>query len=124
MDSVRQLKYAKLIQKELGELFLRDGKDWYGPHFVTVTHVKITPDLGLARVHISVFKAPNPLEILKSLKKHNAEVRFHLGRKIGKQARIVPELEFFIDDSLDYSDKMDAIFKSIHIPPADNAADS
>ena len=124
MDSVRQLKYAKLIKKELGELFLREGKNWYGSHFVTVTHVKITPDLGLARVHISVFKAPNPLEILKSLKKHNAEVRFHLGRKIGKLARIVPELEFFIDDTLDYSDKMDAIFKSIDIPPAEDSSDS
>ena len=124
MDSVRQLKYAKLIQKELGELVLRDGKDWYGPHFVTVTHVKITPDLSLARVHLSVFKAQKPLEILKALKKHNATVRFHLGKKIGKQARIVPEIEFFIDDSLDYSDKMDAIFKSIDIPPAEDSSDS
>jgi len=117
MDSVRQQKYAKLIQKELGELFQREGRSWYGPHFVTVTGVKITPDLGLARVHLSVFKAPKPLEILKSLKKHKTEVRLELGRRIGKQARIIPELEFFIDDSLDYAEKMDAIFKNLHIPP-------
>ncbi|MBK9399730.1 MAG: 30S ribosome-binding factor RbfA [Bacteroidetes bacterium] len=117
MDSVRQQKYAKLIQKELGELFQREGRGWYGPHFVTVTGVKITPDLGLARVHLSVFKAPKPLEILKSLKKHKTEVRLELGRRIGKQARIIPELEFFIDDSLDYAEKMDAIFKNLHIPP-------
>lgn len=120
MDSVRQQKYAKLIQKELGELFQREGRNWYGPHFVTVTGVKITPDLGLARVHLSVFKAPKPLEILKSLKKHKAEVRLQLGRRIGKQARIIPELEFFIDDSLDYAEKMDAIFKNLHIPPPEN----
>ncbi len=117
MDSVRQQKYAKLIQKELGELFQREGRNWYGPHFVTVTGVKITPDLGLARVHLSVFKAPKPLEILKNLKKHKTEVRLQLGRRIGKQARIIPELEFFIDDSLDYAEKMDAIFKNLHIPP-------
>ncbi len=118
MDSVRQQKYAKLIQKELGELFQREGRNWYGPHFVTVTGVKITPDLGLARVHLSVFKAPKPLEILKNLRKHKTEVRLQLGRRIGKQARIIPELEFFIDDSLDYAEKMDAIFKNLHIPPA------
>ena len=118
MDSVRQQKYAKLIQKELGELFQREGKNWYGPQFVTITSVKITPDLGLARVHMSVFKAPKPLEILKSLKKHHAEVRLQLGRRIGKQARIIPELEFFIDDSLDYAEKMENIFKNLHIPPA------
>jgi len=119
MDSVRQQKYAKLVQKELGEIFQREGSNWYGPQFVTVTHVKITPDLGLARVHLSVFKAPKPQEILKSINKHKAEVRFHLGKKIGKQARIIPELEFFIDDSLDYSDKMDAIFRNLDIPPAE-----
>lgn len=124
MDSVRQQKYAKLIQKELGELFQREGRNWYGPHFVTVTGVKITPDLALARVHLSVFKAPKPLEILKSLKKHKAEVRLQLGRRIGKQARIIPELEFFIDDSLDYADKMDAIFKNLHIPPASENEES
>lgn len=118
MDSVRQQKYAKLIQKELGELFQREGRNWYGPIFVTVTGVKVTPDLGLARVHISVFKAPKPQEILKNLKIHKAEIRLQLGRRIGKQARIIPELEFFIDDSLDYAEKMDAIFKNLHIPPA------
>ena len=119
MDSVRQQKYARLIQKELGELFQREGINWYGPQFLTVTHVKVTPDLGLARVHVSVFKAPKPQDILKSLRKHTSEIRLQLGRRIGKQARIIPELEFFIDDSLDYAEKMDAIFKNLHIPPAE-----
>lgn len=120
MDSVRQLKYARLIQKELGELLQREGRNWYGPHFVTVTGVKVTPDLSLARVHVSIFKAPKPKDILKSLEKHKGEIRLHLGRKIGKQARIIPDLDFFIDDSLDYAEKMDAIFKNLHIPPAVN----
>lgn len=120
MDSVRQLKYARLIQKELGELLQREGRNWYGPHFVTVTGVKVTPDLSLARVHVSIFKAPKPKDILKSLEQHKGEIRLQLGRKIGKQARIIPDLDFFIDDTLDYAEKMDAIFKNLHIPPAGN----
>ncbi|CAN5389001.1 hypothetical protein BH11BAC2_BH11BAC2_03290 [soil metagenome] len=117
MDSVRQQKYAKLIQKELGDLFLRDGKDWYGNQFVTVTSAKITPDLALARVQISVFKAEKPLEIIKALKKHHTEIRHQLGLRIGKQARIIPNLEFFLDDTLDYVDKIENLFKNLHIPP-------
>lgn len=118
MDSIRQQKYAKLIQKELGDIFQKEGRSWLGPHFITVTGAKVTPDLGLARVYLSVFKAPNPKEILKNLNTHKTEIRGALGRRIGKQARIIPDLEFFIDDSLDYAEKMDAIFKNLHIPPA------
>jgi ribosome-binding factor A len=117
MDSVRQQKYAKLIQKELGEIFQREGKNWYGNHFVTITGVKITPDLSLARVNISLFKASKPAEIIKALKTNIHEIRHQLGLRIGKQARIVPNLEFFHDDSLDYVEKMDTLFKNLHIPP-------
>ena len=109
MDSVRQQKYAKLIQKELGEIFQREGRNWYGNHFVTVTGVKVTPDLSLARVRISLFKAPKPAEVIKSLKTNMNEIRHHLGLRIGKQARIIPNLEFFHDDTLDYVEKMEKL---------------
>ena len=118
MDSVRQQKYAKLIQKELGDLFQKEGRNWYGPHFVTVTGARITPDLALARIQISIFKAPKPAEVMKSLSRHKNEIRRELGKRIGRQARIIPELEFFLDDSLDYVEKIDNIFKNLHIPPA------
>ena len=120
MDSVRQQKYSKLIQKELGELFQREGRNWYGNHFITVTGVKVTPDLGLARVQISIFKAPDPKLILKDIKKHLSEIRKELGLRIGKQARIVPQLEFFIDNSLDNVEHIDKLFKNLHIPPAED----
>ncbi len=118
MDSVRQQKYARLIQKELGDIFLREGKNWYGNQFVTVTGVKVTSDLSIARVHISVFKAPKPEDVLLALKKNHHEVRHQLGLRIGKQARIIPDLQFFIDNSLDYAEHIDKLFKNLHIPPA------
>lgn len=119
MDSTRQLKFSKLIQKELGEIFIQEGKNFYGNQFVTITGVTITPDLSIARVRVSIFKAPKPAEIIKLLKKHSNEIRKALGNRIRNQARIIPNLEFFHDDSLDYVDKMEEIFKKINIPPAE-----
>ena len=116
MDSTRQLKYSRLIQKEIGDLFMKEGKNFYGSSFITITGVKVTPDLSIARVYISVFKEKGEAVILK-LESHKREIRRKLGERIRNQARIIPELEFFIDDSLDYADKIDKIMKDLHIPP-------
>jgi ribosome-binding factor A len=116
MDSKRQLQYGRLIHKEISDLFLREGKSFYGSSFVTVTGVKVTPDLSLARIHISVFKEKGT-EVLKKIETHHREIRKKLGERIRNQARIIPELEFFIDDSLDYAERIDKIFKDINIPP-------
>jgi ribosome-binding factor A len=117
MDTTRQLKYARLIQKELGDIFQKDGKSFYGSAFVTLTMVRVTPDLSIARAYVSVFK-DNKEEILRKLESHKSEIRKRLGDRIRNQARIIPDLEFFIDDSLDYAEKMDKIMRDIHIPPA------
>ena len=124
MDSTRQLKFSKLIQKELGEIFALDGKNYYGSNFVTITGVTVTPDLSIARVRVSIFKATRPLDVIKSLKSHSSEIRKSLGNRIRNQARIIPNLEFFHDDSLDYVDKMDELFRKIHIPAEPNGARS
>ena len=116
MDSTRQLKFAKLIQKEIGDVFLKEGRNFYGASFVTVTGVKITPDLSKARIHISVFQNKGE-QVLQQLQIHAHEIRKALGNRIRNQARIIPELEFFIDDSLDYAEKIDKIMKDIVIPP-------
>jgi ribosome-binding factor A len=118
MDSTRQLKFSKLIQKELGEIFTLEGKNFYGNQFVTITGVTITPDLSVARVRVSIFKTTKPADVMKSLKSHAGEIRKSLGNRIRNQARIIPNLEFFLDDSLDYVDKMEELFKKINIPPA------
>ncbi|MFN5346996.1 MAG: ribosome-binding factor A [Bacteroidota bacterium] len=117
MDSVRQQKYARLIQKELGEIFQREGRNWFGQNFITITSARVTPDLGLARIQLSMFKVAEPKLILKQLSIHKNEIRKALGLRIGKQARIIPELEFFHDDSLDYVEKIEKIFKNLNIPP-------
>lgn len=119
MDSTRQLKFGRLIQKEIGELFQREGKNFYGSSFITVTTVRITPDLSIARIHVSTFHESGE-EVLKKLNSHRKEIRHKLGDRIRNQARIIPELEFYIDDSLDYAEKIDKIMKDIVIPPDDN----
>lgn len=121
MDSTRQHKFGRLIQKELGEIFQRDGKSFYGQNFVTITGVRITPDLSVARVQVSIFKAPKPEEVMNMIRDNTHEIRRELGKRIRNQARIIPALEFFLDDSLDYVDKMENIFKNINIPPAPDA---
>lgn len=117
MDSVRQEKYAKLIQKELGEIFQLEARAWLGSAFITVTQVRVTPDLGLARAQISLFKEKQPELLMKTIRKHSSEIRKALGLRIGKQARVIPQLEFFHDNSLDYVDKMENLFRNLNIPP-------
>ncbi len=120
MDSTRQLKYSKLIQKEISDIFQKEGKSYYGSAFVTVTGTKVTPDLSIVRIYISVFKTSGE-EVIKNLYTHSREIRRKLGERIRNQARIIPELEFFIDDSLDYAEKIDKIMKDIVIPPEEKS---
>jgi ribosome-binding factor A len=117
MDSTRQNKFARLIQKELAELFQKEGSNFYGNSFVTVTKAKVTPDLAIARIYLSIFKDKDPDRVIKSLRSQMHFIRKKLGNKIKNQARIIPELEFYLDDSLDYAEKIDNIMKNLHIPP-------
>jgi ribosome-binding factor A len=119
MDSTRMQKYARLIQKEIGDIFLREGRNFFGGSFLTVTGVRVTPDLSIARVYVSTFHEKGD-DVLQKLHTHEREIRKLLGVRIRNQARIVPALEFFIDDSLDYAEKMNKIMKDIVIPPERN----
>lgn len=116
MESKRQQKYGKLIQKELAEIFQRDAKSLFGGILVTVTHVKVSPDLGLARVYLSFMLAKNKAELLEKIKAEKSKIRAALGNKIRKQARIIPELEFFVDDTLDHAAHMEDLFSKLNIP--------
>ena len=118
MESKRQQQYAKLIRKDMGDLFNKIGRDIYGNNFVTVTEVKMTPDLSLAKIYVSVLAASDKQQVVARINQRKGELRGHLGRKIGKQVRIVPDIQFYLDDTLDTAEKMDKIFKDLHIPPS------
>lgn len=110
MDSIRQQKTANLIKKELAEIFLFDGPQVYDC-MVTVTKTTITKDLSIARAYLSIFNAEDSEAVLKAVRSNTKEIRFRLGQKIKNQIRIIPHLEFFIDDSLDYIERIETLLK-------------
>lgn len=111
MDTTRQNKIARLIQKELAEIFQREGQNLFHGMLISVTKVRVSPDLSIARVHLSVYPSEKGQEIISEIKLLHAKFRGMLGQKVGKQLRIVPQLDFFIDDSLDYIENIDRLLK-------------
>ena len=109
MDSIRQNKVARLIQKDLSEIFQQECKTYAEGAMLSVTTVRVSPDLSYAKIYI--FPSERTDAVMKSLEEKNKNIRFILGKKIGKQMRIIPELRFFVDDSLDYIDKIDELLK-------------
>ncbi len=116
MDSTRQQKYNRLFQKEIGELFQREGYNFFGKAFVTVTNVKVSPDLGIAKVYLSIFGSKDSAKVIEEIEKHYKEIRKLFGNQIRHQARIVPELKFFLDDSLDQQEKIEKLINSTKPP--------
>ena len=96
--TVRQQKYSRLVQKELSTIFQQDKRGILNHEMVTIAEVKMSPDLGVAKVYISMMLTKNKEATLERLNTHKKEVRKALGDRIGKQVRIIPELIFFIDE--------------------------
>lgn len=117
MDTTRQHKYSKLILRDLAEIFQRDFRDSFGPALVTLTSVEVSPDLSIASVYISVMPNAEKERVLESIEHKKSRIRGELGRRIGKQARIVPDLRFFLDETEENASKMDDLFKNLDIPP-------
>lgn len=109
MENTRQQKISRQIQKDLGGIFIREAAPLMKGAMVTVTSVRISPDLSYARVYLSVFPFEKHAEVMASLEANNWFVRKTLGTKIRNQMRIVPELAFFLDDSFEYIDKIDSL---------------
>ncbi|HCW10740.1 MULTISPECIES: 30S ribosome-binding factor RbfA [Phocaeicola] len=110
METTRQNKIARLIQKELSEIFLLQTKSMPGV-LVSVSIVRISPDMSYARVYLSVFPSGRSEEIVKNINANMKSIRFELGNRVRHQLRIIPELKFFVDDSLDYAEKIDELLK-------------
>ena len=113
MDSTRQHKYAKLIQKELSEIFLHHGKEYYGNTFVTITEVRVSPDLALVRVYLSLFKQLEPDKKMKEINSHAKEIRKQLGDRMKNSIRHIPELVFYQDTTADYADNIERLLNEI-----------
>ncbi len=110
METNRQLRVSRLIQKDIGEILQLSGRDWTPGAMITVTKVYVTSDLSIARVYLSVF-GKNPTEIINLVEMKAGEIRKQLGKRVKNQLRHVPELRFFIDDSLDYIENIENLLK-------------
>lgn len=110
MDTRRQNKIARLIQKEMSEIFRLQTQQLRGV-LVSVTIVRVTSDLSKAYLYLSIFPSDRANEILEYIKENASNYRYELGQRTGKQLRIIPEMEYHIDDSLDYLERIDALLE-------------
>lgn len=108
MESTRLNKIGRLIQKELGDIFQKQTQAMPGT-LVSVSVVRVSPDLSVAKAYLSIFPSEKGQTLIEAIRKNTKSIRFELGRRIGKQVRIIPELSFFIDDSLDYIENIDRL---------------
>lgn len=115
--STRQQKFSRLIQKELSDIFQRDKRGIIDNAFITIADVRVSPDLGVAKIYISMTLAKDKSAILEKMNLRKKEIRKALGDKIGKQVRIIPELVFYIDEVEENAQRMDDILGKLHIPP-------
>ena len=119
MSSIRQSKVARIIQKDVADIFQKEMKNAFGSGLISVTHVFMSPDLSFAKIYLSLFGVPDKEKMLKSIRFESKEIRRMLGTRIKQQLRIVPEIAFFLDESADYADKMEKVFSTITISPAE-----
>ncbi len=110
-ETTRQQKVARQIQKDLAEIIRARGMGAYDGALITVSGVKITPDLALAKVYVSIFPSAKAEAIMEQLGEQTSRLRGELGHRVSKQLRIVPELVFYLDDSLDYVEHIDELLK-------------
>lgn len=111
MDSTRQQKIARQIQRDIAEILQKELADTLRGTLVTVTTVRVSPDLAYAKLYISIFPFERSKAILETIKEKSWYVRKLLGARIRNQLKIVPELEWFIDDSLEYIENIDNLLK-------------
>ena len=111
IESTRQLKVAKEIQKEMAEIIRSKGMAAFGGALVSVRGVKVSPDLSVAKIYVSVFPSEKAEAVMGALEENSRALRGELGGKVGKQLRIVPEIAFYLDSSLDYVEHIEELLK-------------
>ena len=111
MESTRQNKISRLIQKDLGMIFQRESRNLFQGAMITVTKVHVAKDLAIAKIYLSLFATKDKNALLEKIRMQTKEIRHLLGTRIHNQLRIVPELQFFIDDSLDYIENIENLLQ-------------
>ena len=109
--TTRQLRVARELQRDLAEIIRSKGMAVFGGAMVTVSEVRVSPDLSVARVYVSIFPSEKASAVMPMLEEHSRAFRGELGRKVASQLRIVPALAFFLDTSLDYAEHIEALLK-------------
>ncbi len=120
MESKRQQKFAGLLQEELAAVFQKEGAAYLPNTLVTITKVRVSPDLAVAKVYLSFLNTNNTTLSVNTVNAHAGEIRYKLGSRIRHQARVVPTLTFFVDDTNEYTEHMDKIFDKIAKERKDN----
>ena len=113
LEGKRQKQVASVLEKDLNEIFQRLGLSMMGGGMISISSVKITPDLFDARVYLSFFKVKDPVDTLKAIEERSWEIKRELTSRVRHQLRSMPQLSFYIDDTLEYVDKMEKLFKDI-----------
>lgn len=109
--TTRQLKVAREIQKDLAEIIRSKGMAVFGGAMVTVSEVRVSPDLSIAKTYVSIFPSTKQQEVMKILEENIRVYRGELGRMVAKQLRIVPDIVFYLDTTLDYAEHIDELLK-------------
>ena len=109
--SIRQEKFSGLLKRELATIFQRESRNLFNGRFITVTIVKVSSDLGLAKIYLSFLGSPDKEKGLEEVKEQKWQIKKMLGQQVGKQLRRIPDLAFYIDDSLDYYQEIDDLLK-------------
>ena len=110
-ESTRQLKVAKELQRDMAEIIRSKGMAMFGGALVSVSGVKVSPDLSVAKIYVSIFPSDKAESVVNILEENSRALRGELGNRIGRQLRIVPEIAFFRDDSLDYVEHIEELLK-------------
>jgi len=116
-ESTRQKKFSRLVQREIGEILLEDRKGILNNKMVSIVQVKMSPDLAIAKIYLSMLLEQEKERILENINNRKSEIRKILGNRIGNQVRVIPELIFFIDTVEEEANRIESLIDSLEIPP-------
>ena len=113
METKRQKQISELLRRQFSMVLLDEGTYIFEKALVTVTKVSVSPDMQNAKIYLSVFNSENKQEVMMGLEENNHRLRFALANKVGKQLRRIPELQFYLDESLDEFFRMEKVFSDL-----------